>query len=287
MKISKRLVRHTGRPLLILAGAGSGKTRVLVRKIAWLLEEECVLPSQILAVTFTNKAAKEMKDRIALLVGSKAAHMWIGTFHSICGRILRMESAHCDFDRNFSIYDEQDRTHIIKKIIEAMSLDDKAYQPRAVGYIISDAKNKLQTPGDLQQTTGDATMAKIYQRYQSALRKNNALDFDDLIMETVMLLKRNPTVLAHYQQRFTHILVDEYQDTNCCQYELVKLLAGPGERLCVVGDPDQSIYGWRGADIRNILHFERDYPNCKIIKLEKKLPFHTKYFGRGQCGDQP
>ncbi len=265
----KEAVCHKDTPLLILAGAGSGKTRVLVHKIAWLMEEEYVLPSQIMAVTFTNKAAKEMKDRIELLVGPKAGKMWIGTFHSICGRILRMESENLPYDKNFSIYDEQDKVSILKKIVAALGVDDKAYAPKSVGYAISDAKNKLQLPGDLQQASGDAIMGKIYAQYQQTLKQNNAMDFDDLIMQTVLLLRSKPEVLQRYQERFMHILVDEYQDTNCTQYELIKLLAAKGDNLCVVGDPDQSIYGWRGADIRNILDFERDYPNCRVIKLEK------------------
>lgn len=265
-------VQTTEGPILIVAGAGSGKTKVLVTKVAYLISVKNISPGRILAVTFTNKAAKEMKDRLENLMEFDPRGMWIGTFHAICGRILRQESEHCPFDKNYTIYDDGDQQQVIKKILKELGLSDKDYHPRAVSAAISKAKNNLQTPEIAAKTAAsdwDEITAKIYSKYQTYLRQSNALDFDDLLVETVYLLQKNPDLLEAYQEQFQYILVDEYQDTNYCQYQFIKMLAAKRKNICVVGDPDQSIYRWRGADVRNIIDFEKDYPQATVINLEQ------------------
>ena len=256
--------------ILVLAGAGSGKTRVLVSRCAYLISEENISPGSILAVTFTNKAAREMRTRLENMTGNNTGHMWLGTFHSICLRILRIESQHRGYDGNFIIYDDNDTQSLLKKIIAQMELDDKKYAPRAVAVFISDAKNNLRNAGEMTNMAAndwERKAAEIYSRYQKTLKDNNALDFDDLIVETVRLFQGSPEVLEKYRTRFKYVLVDEYQDINHMQYMFVSMLAGNGGNIFVVGDPDQSIYGWRGADMNNILDFEKDFPDCRIFTL--------------------
>ncbi|NLT96407.1 MAG: DNA helicase PcrA [Clostridia bacterium] len=266
-------VQCTEGPLLILAGAGSGKTRVLTHRIAYLIYEKKVYPGNILAITFTNKAAQEMQERLEKLVGSAAERLWVATFHSTCLRILRWEIKELGYTSDFVIYDEQDQQTLLKSILKEMNLDENKYTPRSISARISGYKNELKTPDAALREIGnsyyDHQVINIYEEYQKRLKKNNALDFDDLIMLTVKLFKEKPEVLAEYQERFKYILVDEYQDTNTAQYMLINLLAAKHKNLCVVGDDDQSIYQWRGADIRNILSFEEDYPEAKVIKLEQ------------------
>ncbi|MFF1417264.1 DNA helicase PcrA [Streptomyces sp. NPDC058280] len=271
-------VAHTGSPLLIVAGAGSGKTRVLTHRIAYLLGARSVHPGQILAITFTNKAAGEMKERVEQLVGPRAVAMWVMTFHSACVRILRRESKRLGFTSSFSIYDAADSKRLMALVCRDLDLDPKRYPPKAFSAKISNLKNELideETFAD-QATDGfEKTLAEAYRMYQARLREANALDFDDIIMTTVHLLQAFPDVAEHYRRRFRHVLVDEYQDTNHAQYTLVRELVGPsGEdddpaELCVVGDADQSIYAFRGATIRNILQFEEDYPDATTILLEQ------------------
>lgn len=266
----KQAVTAGDGPLLIIAGAGSGKTKVLVTRCAYLLSERSIWPSSILAVTFTNKAAREMRERLELLTGIDVQRMWLGTFHSVCARILRIEAQYCSFDSNYVIWDDSDQQSILKSIIADLGLDDKKYSPRAMSSYISDCKNSMLLPADaLADADGpyEQTAAKVYGVYERQRQNNNALDFDDLILQTVLLFRREPAVLSRYKEKFRYIFVDEYQDTNHSQYVLVKLLAGENGNLCVVGDPDQSIYSWRGADIRNILEFEKDYPDAKKIML--------------------
>jgi DNA helicase-2/ATP-dependent DNA helicase PcrA len=267
----REAVSHTEGPLLILAGAGSGKTRVLTHRIAQLLMKG-VPPWQILAVTFTNKAAQEMRERVIQLVGPAASSIWVSTFHTACVRILRQEIPQLGYDKNFVIFDSQDQQVVVKNVLKELNLSDKNYQPKSVLGAISKAKNELIGPEEYDRKAADFwtnTVAKVYQLYQRKLRGNNGLDFDDLIMNTVRLFRECPEVLEKYQQRFRYILVDEYQDTNHAQYVLVNLLATRYRNLCVVGDDDQSIYSFRSADIRNILEFERDFPEVTIIKLEQ------------------
>jgi len=259
-------------PLLIMAGAGSGKTKVLVSRVAYLLNCAKAAPWQIMAVTFTNKAAQEMKDRLEALTGENTARMWIGTFHALCVRILRRESSVTSFDSNFTIYDENDKRALLKKCLAHYGLldEEREYSPAKLSFVISDAKNRLISAYDMATEASNQwqeNVAKVYQEYQKRLRENNALDFDDLLMETVLLLEKNQEIRRQYQERFRYILVDEYQDTNHCQYRLVRALTNKDQNIFVVGDSDQSIYCWRGADIRNILDFEKDYPNCRVIKL--------------------
>ena len=259
-------------PLLVLAGAGSGKTRVLTHRVARLIDDGCP-PWAILAITFTNKAAREMKDRIRLLVGERAEDVWVSTFHACCARILRRDIEKLGYQRAFSIYDDDDQMGLIKAIVKDMNLNDRMYPPREIKSIISDAKNRLLTPGEWEKEAGgdfrNRKIADVYRRYEKSLKAANALDFDDLIMKTMELLTEHAPVLDYYRRKFEYILVDEYQDTNLAQYELVRLLAGEKKNVCVVGDDDQSIYAWRGADIRNILEFEKDFPGCRVIKLEQ------------------
>ncbi|MEJ6951392.1 DNA helicase PcrA [Natronospora cellulosivora (SeqCode)] len=268
----KEAVQHLEGPLLVLAGAGSGKTRVLTRRIAYMIENYNVNPYNILAVTFTNKAASEMKERVAELLGGIKGSVWVSTFHSFCVRVLRKEIKKLSYDSNFIIYDTSDQRSLMKNVLKELNYDIKKTKPRAVLAEISKAKNELITAEEFSHKTGDYFLdivAKAYDLYQEKLKENNALDFDDLIMKTVELFQENELVLEYYQDRFKYISIDEYQDVNTAQYELVQLLADKYNNLCVVGDPDQGIYGFRGADIRNILNFENDYPEAKIIKLEQ------------------
>ncbi|MBU5292913.1 DNA helicase PcrA [Anaerosalibacter bizertensis] len=269
----KEAVLHTEGPLLILAGAGSGKTRVLTHRIAYMIEEKEVFPNNILAITFTNKAANEMKERVGSLVGDKIEDIWIGTFHSICVRILRMNINKIGYDRSFTIYDTADQKTLIKECIKEQNVDKEMFKEKTILGTISSLKDKMKGPDTyIKANEGNyynETVGKIYALYEKKLRKNNALDFDDLILKTIQLLRTNPDVLELYQRKFRYIFVDEYQDTNKAQYELIKLFSGRYKNLCVVGDDDQSIYRFRGADIRNILDFEKDFPDAKIIKLEQ------------------
>jgi DNA helicase II / ATP-dependent DNA helicase PcrA len=265
-------VKATDGPLLLMAGAGSGKTRVLTHRIAYLIVEKRVNPYNILAITFTNKAAREMRERIGKMMGGAAEEIWISTFHSMCVRILRRDIDRMGFNRNFTILDTGDQQSVIKGILKDKNLDPKKNDPRAILGAISSAKNELITPEEYAKTAGgyfEQTVSDIYTEYQKRLRKNQALDFDDLIMMTIQLFQRVPEVLEYYQRKFQYIHVDEYQDTNRAQYMLVKFLANRFKNLCVVGDSDQSIYRWRGADIANILSFEKDYPDAKVILLEQ------------------
>ena len=271
-------VEATEGPLLILAGAGSGKTRVITSRIAWLIREKGVAPDSILAVTFTNKAASEMGERVDRLLGhSSLAKPLIATFHSLCVRMLRrdieaLKVGNDGLTRSFAIYDENDQQGIVKQIMRRMGLDTKQLTPRTVLGRISWAKNHMVDPQEYYLASKDPNserIAHIFKGYQAELRKNNALDFDDLLLEAVRLLKVSSEVREHYQRRYRYLLVDEYQDTNRPQYELMKLLAGEHKNVCAVGDEDQSIYSWRGADIRNILEFEKDFPNARIVRLEQ------------------
>jgi DNA helicase-2/ATP-dependent DNA helicase PcrA len=268
----REAVTYSSGPLLVLAGAGSGKTRALTHRIAYLIGARKANPWKILAVTFTNKAAGEMRERVEKLLGQAGTGVWVSTFHSLCARILRREAGLLGYTGNFSIYDQDDQKSVIKKCMEELDVSPKKLSPDAVGSRISSAKDKLLAWQDFSSQAGDffeENVARIYKLYQKKLEEANALDFDDLIMKTVELLTSQAEVLEKYQKRFGHILVDEYQDTNHAQYVLVNLLASKGRNLCVVGDEDQSIYGWRGADINNILDFEKDYPDARVIKLEQ------------------
>lgn len=271
-KEQQQAVQHTEGPLLILAGAGSGKTKVLTVRIAHLLAQG-VNPYEILAITFTNKAAKEMKSRVEGLVGDVANRIWLSTFHSFCAKFLRFElNNFLGYNSNFTIYDTSDSQAVIKAALKALNLDDKYYPVGAMIGAISDAKNKLLFASDFRKQARDfyqQKVADVYEYYERELRKNNALDFDDLLLVAVKLLQSNEAVLDKYSKRFRYVMIDEYQDTNHAQYLLAKLLASHWKNIAVVGDADQSIYAWRGADIQNILDFEKDYPNCTSIKLEQ------------------
>ena len=271
-KEQQQAVQHTEGPLLILAGAGSGKTKVLTVRIAHLLAQG-VNPYEILAITFTNKAAKEMKSRVEGLVGDVANRIWLSTFHSFCAKFLRFELDNfLGYNSNFTIYDTSDSQAVIKAALKALNLDDKYYPVGAMIAAISDAKNKLLFASDFRKQARDfyqQKVADVYEYYERELRKNNALDFDDLLLVAVKLLQSNEAVLDKYSKRFRYVMIDEYQDTNYAQYLLAKLLAAHWKNIAVVGDADQSIYAWRGADIQNILDFEKDYPNCTSIKLEQ------------------
>ena len=265
-------VMHTHGPLLVLAGAGSGKTRVLTTRIARLIEAEHVAPHRILAVTFTNKAAGEMRDRIGRLIGGTPQGMWVGTFHAIGARLLRRNADRVGRTPQFTIYDEDDALGVVKRLMESLRISVKEWSPKAVLGQISDAKNALVSPAEYARLARDPlsqAVAKIYPRYDDTLRAQNAVGFDDLLTLPVQLLQEYPGILGDYRQRFTFILVDEYQDTNKAQYQLVSLLAGSAGNVMVVGDDDQSIYGWRGADIRNILDFEREFPTATVVRLEE------------------
>lgn len=271
-KEQREAVQHTEGPLLIMAGAGSGKTRVLTHRIAYLLTEKEVGSRNILAITFTNKAAREMKERVNKLIGPEGDQIWVSTFHSMCVRILRRDIDRIGMDRNFTILDSSDQLTVIKQVLRNLNIDPKNFDPRAMLGQISSAKNELITPEEFSETVGnfyDRQVAQIYEAYQKLLLKNQSMDFDDLIMKTIQLFDRVPEVLQYYQRRFQYIHVDEYQDTNHAQYYLVKQLAKKYQNLCVVGDSDQSIYRWRGANIANILTFEKDYPQATVILLEQ------------------
>lgn len=265
-------VTTTEGPLLILAGAGSGKTRVLTHRIAYLIKEKGVSPENILAITFTNKAAGEMKERLEKMVGYFGFQMWVSTFHSACVRILRRDIDLLGYKRSFTIYDAADQRTLLQEILKEMDLDDKKFPARSIQETISRAKNQLYTPEMFDREASgyyNSKVAEVYYRYQERLKGNNCLDFDDLIMQTVILFGQSADILRYYQEKFKYVLVDEYQDTNHAQYMFVRLLTEAHRNLCVVGDDDQSIYGWRGADINNILDFEKDYPEAKVIKLEQ------------------
>ena len=271
-------VTHAGGPLLVVAGAGSGKTRVLTRRIAYLMSRRNVAPYQILAITFTNKAAGEMKERVGDLVGPVAKSMWVSTFHSACVRLLRQEANRLGYSNSFSIYDSADSLRLITIVAKELNLDSKRYPARQFQAMISNAKNELMGPNDYVNATSnqfEEVVADVYSVYQKRLQQANAMDFDDLILKTVQVLQQFPEAKARFRSRFRHVLVDEYQDTNHAQYILVKELVGnesegiPAAELCVVGDADQSIYGFRGATIRNIMQFELDYPNATTVLLEQ------------------
>jgi DNA helicase-2/ATP-dependent DNA helicase PcrA len=269
----REAVLHTEGPLLVLAGAGSGKTRVLTHRIANMILNKGVYPGSILAITFTNKAAKEMKERIERLVGEGSDNIWVGTFHSMCVRILRKDIEKLGYDRSFVIYDTADQTTVIKDCLKQLNINDKNFPPRAVMDAIGRAKDELQEPTTFKRIHGSdfrmSKIAAIYELYQKKLKANNALDFDDIIILTIKLFMDHPPVLRFYQNKFKYVLVDEYQDTNTAQYHLVSLIAQEYQNLCVVGDEDQSIYGWRGANIQNILDFEKEFTNAKVVKLEQ------------------
>ena len=286
--VQREAVQHTEGPLLILSGAGSGKTRVITHRIAYLLEHHDVSPFRILAVTFTNKAAKEMKQRLDVLVeGSVSQDLWVATFHATCARILRRDieklganaasesvsrPTRYAYTRDFTIFDTGEQATLVKDVLRQLNYSDKQYNPRAILSHISRAKNESISPETYQNIADgyfERIVAEVYALYQNALRVNNSLDFDDLLLFTVQLLNENPEVRQFYQNKFEYLLVDEYQDTNQCQYELVNVLAGTKQNICVVGDDDQSIYAFRGADIRNILDFEQDYPNTRVLRLEQ------------------
>ena len=271
-KEQQEAVKHTEGPLLIMAGAGSGKTRVLTHRIAYLLQEKGVAPHTVLAITFTNKAAREMKNRVQRLVGAGSQHIWMSTFHSMCVRILRRDIDRIGYNKNFTILDAGDQLTAMKQVLRNLNIDPKKFDPRAMLGQVSTAKNELVTPEAYNERVGnyfERQVGQIYEAYQKMLRKNQSLDFDDLIMQTIHLFERVPDVLSYYQRRFQYIHVDEYQDTNHAQYMLVKLLGQRYQNVCVVGDSDQSIYKWRGADIGNILSFEKDYPNARVVLLEQ------------------
>jgi DNA helicase-2/ATP-dependent DNA helicase PcrA len=259
-------------PVLILAGPGSGKTRVITHRVAYLVRHCGIRPHNIMAVTFTNRAAREMKERLGQLLGQVADDLTLGTFHAICARILRREGKSIGLEPSFIIYDEDDQLRLMKQVLEELNLDPKQYVPQAVRSTISSAKSRLLSPQRYADWVGsyfEEIVCRVYQRYQELLGKGQAVDFDDLLMRTVELLREHPKILRTYQSRYVHLLVDEFQDTNIAQYELMKQLAGKYRNLCVVGDPDQSIYSWRFADLRNILSFEKDYPEAKVVFLEQ------------------
>ena len=269
----REAVYHTDGPLLILAGAGSGKTRVLTHRIAYLIEERNVNPWNILAITFTNKAAGEMRERVDSLVGFGSESIWVSTFHSMCVRILRRFIDRLGYDNRFTIYDTDDQKTLMKEVCKKVAIDTKVFKERSLMSAISSAKNELILPDEFELNAGGdfakLKIAKVYREYEAQLKANNALDFDDLLVKTVQLLQTQPDVLENYQERFRYIMVDEYQDTNTVQFQLVRLLAGKYRNLCVVGDDDQSIYKFRGANIRNILDFEHEFSDARVIRLEQ------------------
>jgi DNA helicase-2/ATP-dependent DNA helicase PcrA len=270
--VQAEAVAHAGGPLLIVAGAGSGKTRVLTHRIAWLIAEQGLSPFEILAITFTNKAAQEMRERVEALVGPVARRMWVSTFHAACVRILRRDASRLGYRSNFTIYDQADAVRLTGYVIRDLGLDSKRFPARAIHGLISTAKNELidfETYSTRARTIMERRVADVYREYQQRLLAANAMDFDDLLLIAVNLLQACPDVLEHYRERFRHVLVDEYQDTNRAQNELVLLLAGLHRRVSVVGDSDQSVYGWRGADIRNILEFEDAFPDATVVVLEQ------------------
>src|SRR3954467_5769120 len=269
----REAVLHINGPLLILAGAGSGKTRVITSRIAYLVGDGHAQPHEILAVTFTNKAAEEMRKRVETLLGEDCSKMWVSTFHSLCARLLRREAPAIGLSRDFVIYDSSDQLTVVKQAMKALHIDDSFVQPRAALSRISHAKNRMESPEQIADSAGwnrrDEQIAKIYDHYLKALKESNALDFDDLLLKTVELVETSERVRDQYAHKFKYVLVDEYQDTNRPQYLLIRRLSAVHRNLCVVGDPDQSIYKWRGADLKNILDFEHDFGDAKIVKLER------------------
>src|SRR5215510_5351640 len=269
----RKAVLHVNGPLLILAGAGSGKTRVITSRIAYLVGNGHAQPWEILAVTFTNKAAEEMRARVEALLGTDLSRMWISTFHSLCARLLRREAPAIGLTRDFVIYDSSDQLTVVKQAMKELHIDDSFVQPRAALARISQAKNRMESPDALAESASwnrrDDYIAKIYAHYLSALKESNALDFDDLLLKAVELFEQSERVREKYSAQFRFVMVDEYQDTNRPQYLLIRRLVGGHRNLCVVGDPDQSIYKWRGADLKNILDFEHDFPEATIVKLER------------------
>jgi len=270
--VQKEAVQHSDGPVLIFAGAGSGKTRVLTSRIAYLIAEKNIPPFNILGVTFTNKAASEMRERITEMIGTAAEDLHMGTFHSICAQLLRREGHHLGFNRYFGIYDVDDQVQLIKKLMEQYNVSTDMYNPKTIQGTISNAKNGMISAGEYESKAKniyEENVATIYLAYQQELRKNNAMDFDDLLLKPLELFEKEPAVLEKYRKQYQYILVDEYQDTNKAQFEFVKQLAWKHKNICVVGDDDQSIYRWRGADIRNILEFEETFPKCRVFKLEQ------------------
>src|SRR4051795_6429242 len=268
----REAVLHYEGPLLVLAGAGSGKTRVLTHRIAYAVETDRAMPGEILAITFTNKAAQEMRERVEQLVGRRARAMWVMTFHSACARMLRADGDKLGFTRGFTIYDEADSIRLVKRCLEELDIDPKRFTPRAIKRQISDAKNALMDAEAYRIKVGsffEQTAADVYELYEQRIHSMNAMDFDDLLFRCVNLFELFPEVLERYRRSFQHVLVDEYQDTNRAQYQWLRLLAEEHRNLTVVGDDDQSIYGFRGADVRNILDFEHDYPDAHVVKLEQ------------------
>ena len=275
----QQAVKCTQGPLLVVAGAGSGKTSVLTRRIAYLIREKGVAPWNILAITFTNKAASEMRERVKQLLDSDADSIWMSTFHALCVRILRRYAEKIGYANNFSIADTAEQLTLIKRILKELNIDSKKFDPKSLVNAISNAKNDLLDPEEYAKQVSneyEKKIAIVYREYQKNLQHDCIMDFDDLIMQTLVLFKSEPEVLHYYQNKFWYILVDEYQDTNQAQYELCHLLAQQHKNICVVGDADQSIYGWRGANMQNILNFEQDYrnDNCNTIKLEQNYRFY-------------
>jgi DNA helicase-2/ATP-dependent DNA helicase PcrA len=268
----RQAVEHPGGPLLVLAGAGSGKTRVLTHRIAWLIHSGQARPGEILAITFTNKAAQEMRERVELLLGHSTRSMWVMTFHAACARILRAEAPRLGYTRQFTIYDQSDSRRLVKRCLDDIGADTKRFTPAAVQHQISDAKNKLRMAEDYRQLVGsffEQTVADAYELYEREIHRMNAMDFDDLLVRTVNVMELFPEVRARYAGAFRHVLVDEYQDTNHAQYRMLQLIAGEHRDLMVVGDDDQSVYGFRGADVRNILEFNDDFPEATVVRLEQ------------------
>ena len=286
----RKAVEAINGPVLIIAGPGSGKTRVITHRIAYLIRVCGVSPYRIMAVTFTNKAAREMVNRLNTLVSSSVKDLTMGTFHAICVRILRQEGAVIGVEKSFVIYDNDDQIRLIKKCFEALNLDPKQYVASAILSHISNAKSQMLTPEAYIQQGGsyfEEIVGRVYEKYQQMLEKSNALDFDDLLMKTVKLFKKHPDVLEKYRSRYLHVMVDEFQDTNQVQYQLVKLLAGGYRNICVVGDPDQSIYSWRSADVRNILDFEKDFPDAKVVMLEQNYRSTKNILTTASCVISP
>ncbi|MDX6492870.1 MAG: ATP-dependent helicase UvrD/PcrA, partial [Gaiellaceae bacterium] len=268
----REAVLTTEGPVLVIAGAGSGKTRVLTHRVAHLLAAVGAKPQEILGITFTNKAANEMRERLERLLPSGVRGLWILTFHAACGRILRREAPRLGYRTNFTIYDQADQVRLTKQCLEELERDPKRFVPRGIHSQISNAKNQLISPDEYRNRVAsfyDQTVADVYDLYQKRLFASNAVDFDDILMLTVDVLERFPEALERWQKAFRYVLVDEYQDTNHAQYELLKLVAAKHHNVCAVGDPDQSIYAFRGADIRNILDFERDFPGTRTVALEQ------------------
>ena len=285
----REAVLHVDGPLLVVAGAGSGKTRVLTHRVAHLIRAHGVKPNEILAITFTNKAAGEMRERLERMLGRQARAAWILTFHAACGRMLRREAERLGYRSSFTIYDQADQVRVVKACLDDLGVDPKRFTPRGIHSQISNAKNQLIGPDEFMSRVAsfyDKTVAEVYERYQQRLIGSNAVDFDDMLMLTVEAFERFPDALAHWQHTFRYILVDEYQDTNHAQYRLLQLLAGEHGNVFAVGDPDQSVYGFRGADIRNILDFERDFPGRPLDRPRAELPLDERDPRCGQRRDR-